>query len=133
MCSILGYYNSKLSVNDIKKLNFSLSHRGPDNSSVSKYFLNNENLFLGHNRLAIQDLDSKANQPMENDRYALVFNGEIYNHMEIRKTLTYNDFQTHSDTETIIWAFAEYGIKKTISLFIGMFENAIFEKKENKS
>jgi len=132
MCSILGYYNSKLSVKEMIQLNLSLSHRGPDNSSLKEYRLKKHKLFLGHNRLSIQDLDVKANQPMENDKFVIVFNGEIYNHLDIRKELTYKDFQTHSDTETILFAFTEFGIEKAVSKFIGMFAIALFDKYEQK-
>lgn len=132
MCSILGYINSHLSIEEIKTINLRLSHRGPDNSEVKKYKLKTKNVFLGHNRLSIQDLDSKANQPMENDEFAIVFNGEIYNHLEIRNKLKFNNFKTHSDTETLIYAFSEFGIEKTLSQLIGMFAIGLLNKKENK-
>lgn len=62
-----------------------------------------------------------------------VFNGEIYNHLEIRRDLKYKSFKTSSDTETILWAFTELGVEKAISKFIGMFAIALFDKIENKS
>jgi len=132
MCSILGYLNTSLSTSDIEHINLKLARRGPDNASVKEYSLNGKNVFFAHNRLSIQDLDEKANQPMENDRFAIVFNGEIYNHFEIRKKLKFQEFQTHSDTETIIYAFLEWGIAKTLSKLIGMFAMALLDKIENK-
>ena len=132
MCSILGYFNSKVNIDEIKDLNYSLSHRGPDNSTLREYNFKNKKLFLAHNRLAIQDLDAKANQPMENDRFAIVFNGEIYNHFEIRNKLKFKDFKTHSDTETLLYAFVEFGVKETLSKLIGMFAIALFDKLENR-
>ena len=132
MCSILGYFNSKLSFKECEQLNLSMSHRGPDNSTVKEYKLNDKNLFLGHNRLSIQDLATHANQPMENEKYSIVFNGEVYNHLEIRKKLNYSTFRTTSDTETILWAFTELGIKQALEKFIGMFAIGLFDKIEQK-
>lgn len=131
MCSILGYVNTKLSYYEIVNLNKSMSQRGPDNSSIKEYRFNDTNLYFAHNRLAIQDLDVKANQPMESERYVIVFNGEIYNHLELRKDLKSN-FLTHSDTETLLALFNRFGIKETISKLIGMFAISLFDKKENK-
>jgi asparagine synthase (glutamine-hydrolysing) len=118
--------------NEIVNLNDTMSHRGPDNSTVKEYKLKNKNLFICHNRLSIQDLATHANQPMENDRYTMVFNGEVYNHLEIRKKLTFNNFKTTSDTETILFAFIQLGVEKAISMFIGMFAIALYDKVEEK-
>lgn len=131
MCSIAGYFNPKISLNEYETLNLKLSHRGPDNSSVNEYKCANNRLFLAHNRLSIQDLSTVANQPMENERFAIVFNGEIFNHLELREELNFKDFKTHSDTETLLYAFLSFGIKKTIDKLIGMFAIALFDKKEN--
>ena len=130
MCSILGYFNTFLTHNEIKTYNQNMSHRGPDASCVKEYLFRDKRLYLAHNRLAIQDLDSKANQPMENDRFAIVFNGEIYNHFEIRKELEFTSFQTHSDTETLLWSFTELGVEKTIGKLNGMFAIGLLDKKE---
>ena len=132
MCSILGYFNTSLSSNKIETYNQKMSHRGPDASCVKEYLFRNKRLYLAHNRLAIQDLDSKANQPMENDRFVMVFNGEIYNHYEIRNELSFKNFQTHSDTETLLWSFTELGVEKTISRLNGMFALALFDKVNEK-
>jgi asparagine synthase (glutamine-hydrolysing) len=131
MCSILGYYNTPLSYKEIKNYNKLLSHRGPDNSDLKEYKFRDKKLYLGHNRLSIQDLSSNANQPMENEKFVIVFNGEIYNHLEIRKELK-RDFKTHSDTETLLFAFSEFGIKNTINKLNGMFAIALFDKKNQK-
>jgi asparagine synthase (glutamine-hydrolysing) len=133
MCGILGYYNTGLSFEKIKLLNDLQSHRGPDFSKVKKFIFKNKNLFFAHNRLSIQDLINKeANQPMENDRYAIVFNGEIYNHLEIRNKLSFKSFKTNSDTETILHSFSEFGIVKSIESFSGMFSIALFDKLNHK-
>lgn len=132
MCSILGYFNTKLPFDEIVKLNLSMKHRGVDDSTVKEYKFKDKKLYFGHNRLSIQDLATHANQPMENEKFAIVFNGEIYNHLEIRRDLKYQNFKTSSDTETILWAFTQFGIEKTISKFIGMFAIGLFDKIENK-
>lgn len=132
MCSILGYFNTNLSQQDIEKQNLTMSHRGPDNSNVKKYNFKNKKLFLAHNRLSIQDLASHANQPMENERYVIVFNGEIYNHLEIRQELNFSGFKTHSDTETLLFSFSEFGIEKTLEKLNGMFAISLFDKHEQK-
>lgn len=131
MCSILGYYNTALSKQNIESLNLLMSHRGPDNSTVNEYNFKGKNLYFGHNRLSIQDLEAHANQPMENKRYVIVFNGEVYNHLELRKKLSFKNFKTHSDTETLLYAFLEWGIEETLTALIGMFAIALFDKKEN--
>ncbi len=133
MCSILGYFNTKLPFDEIVKLNLSMKHRGVDDSTVKEYTFKDKKLYFGHNRLSIQDLATHANQPMENEKFVIVFNGEIYNHLEIRRDLKYKSFKTSSDTETILWAFTELGVEKAISKFIGMFAIALFDKIENKS
>jgi len=132
MCSILGYFNTKLTYDEIVKQNFIMSHGGPNNSTVKEFKLKNKNLFMCHNRLSIQDLATHANQPMENEKYVIVFNGEVYNHLEIRKELKFNQFKTNSDTETLLHAFTEFGIEKAIEKFIGMFAIGLFDKLENK-
>ncbi len=132
MCSILGYFNTKNSFSEIEVLNSRLSHRGPDNSTLKEYRFRGKNLFLAHNRLAIQDLDSRANQPMESERYIIVFNGEIYNHLELRKRCNKKSWLTHSDTETLLALFETFDIEKTISMLIGMFAIGLFDKVEEK-
>jgi len=132
MCSILGYYNSNQTFEEIENINRTLTHRGPDNSSLVEYQFGENKLFLGHNRLAIQDLDPIANQPMQTNRFAIVFNGEIYNHLELRKRCNISSWQTRSDTETLIVLFEQFGIEKTLSMLIGMFAIALFDKKEDK-
>ena len=131
MCSILGYHNTTLSYQEIVNCNARMSHRGPDNALVKGYQFKGEKLYLAHNRLSIQDLESHANQPMENDRFVMVFNGEIYNHLELRHECNYA-FKTHSDTETLLALFLTFGIEKTICKLMGMFAIALFDKQKNK-
>ena len=132
MCSILGSLNPQSSLDTFAQLNATLSHRGPDNASVEQYIFQNKPCFLAHNRLAIQDLDPRANQPMENERFIIVFNGEIYNHFELRKELIYTNFQTHSDTETLLYCFLEWGFVQTLHKLNGMFAIGLLDKYEHK-
>jgi len=80
MCSIFGYLNYKENIDKLKEASLKMKHRGPDNSS---YFFN-EKVFLAHNRLAIIDLEENSNQPFIKKNLVLVFNGEIYNYLELR-------------------------------------------------
>ena len=118
MCGITGFittsnnYNPDLYSNKLISMMNSLNHRGPD----SKNFIIDNESFLGlaHTRLSIQDLSINGNQPMESfsKKYMIIFNGEIYNHFELRK---YIDAQSNniikwrgtSDTETLINAVKE--------------------------
>jgi len=132
VCSILGYHNTKLLHREIIQQNSLMSHRGPDNSEVKNYNFRDKKLHLGHNRLSIQDLDPKANQPMQNSRFAIVFNGEIYNHLELREECNYNFITHHSDTETLLALFGQFGIEQTIQRLMGMFAIALFDKEEER-
>ena len=107
----------------------SISHRGPDNLD----YWEDENIIIGHNRLAIQDLSINGNQPFSSNcgRYIIVFNGEIYNHLELRKLyLSTFDFKSSSDTETLIELISSLGIEKSIRLIDGMFSFAIYDRKD---
>jgi asparagine synthase (glutamine-hydrolysing) len=89
-------------------LNKLIAHRGPDSSGT---FVE-DNIFLAHTRLAIQDLSENGNQPMysEDRRYVIVFNGEIYNHQDIRAKIGNNvTYRSTGDTETVLLAFIRYG------------------------
>lgn len=131
MCSILGYYNTKLSYEELLRQNLAMSHRGPDNSTLKEYEAHNKTLYLGHNRLSIQDLATHANQPMENNRFVIVFNGEIYNHLELRSECEC-EWRTTSDTETLLELFSKFGVEQTIKKLIGMFAIGLFDKIEQK-
>ena len=133
MCGIAGIINfdqSKINpelANGIKK---SLEHRGPDFSKVDYI---NENVALIHTRLSIIDLDQRSNQPMysKDDRFSIVFNGEIYNFREIRKTLEDKGvrFFTDGDTEVLLEGFVHYG-SKILDLLRGQFAFAIYDSLE---
>jgi asparagine synthase (glutamine-hydrolysing) len=127
MCGIYGFIGNAESSLLEKKLSL-INYRGPDNTAIYK----NQNIFLGHNRLAIIDLDTRANQPFEYEHLIIVFNGEIYNFENIKKFLKNKSysFKTESDTEVICAAYIEYGVN-CLEKFNGMFSFVIYDKKLN--
>jgi asparagine synthase (glutamine-hydrolysing) len=130
MCGIAGIIGSYEEF-QLDKMLSSQHHRGPD--ATEKYF-DSEFCALGHNRLAIIDLSEASNQPFidHSGRYVLVFNGEIYNYIEIKATLLDQyDFRTESDTEVLLAAFIIYG-KSCLEKFNGMFGFAIWDNQEKK-
>lgn len=128
MCGIHGAINNDVT-NSIK----SLLHRGPDYFEVSNCQIGNTKISLGHTRLSIVDLSSAGNQPMvsKDNNCIIVFNGEIYNHLDLRKKLPEIKFKGHSDTETILYYIAKYGIE-SVKDFNGIFSFAYLNKKERK-
>ena len=80
-----------------------IKHRGPDYSGIFE----SSKCLLGHCRLAIIDTSERANQPMIYKNSVLAFNGEIYNHLKLRKSLVTNEFRTNSDTETLLMGLIE--------------------------
>jgi asparagine synthase (glutamine-hydrolysing) len=118
MCGILGIVvstNSKeIDLNLFLKMRDTMTHRGPDGAGV--WISNDKKIGFGHRRLSIVDLSETANQPMSNhnDEIWITFNGEIYNHAELRvelsKSKKYKWKTDHSDTEVIIHAYEEWGI-----------------------
>lgn len=142
MCGFSFCISKKnISFKEIKLMNKKISHRGPDKEKFinSKNFKNYNNKFstnflAGFRRLKIIDLSNKANQPMVySDKYFIIFNGEIYNYIEIKKILIKNRyiFKTKSDTEVILAAYDFWGIK-CFNYFNGMWSLIIFDLKRNK-
>ncbi len=131
MCGIngiIGIDNVDKNKSIIQVMNNTLKHRGPDASSVYA----NINVGLGHQRLSIIDLSDAANQPFTDNsgRYVMVFNGEIYNYLEIKKQLQNYSFSTNSDTEVLLAAYIQMG-EGFLHLLRGMFAIAIWDNKEN--
>lgn len=128
MCGIAGIVGT-YKEGQLEKMLDNQRHRGPD--ATAKY-IDLEFCALGHNRLAIIDLSKEANQPFQDDsgRYVLVFNGEIYNYIEIKAALCNQySFKTESDTEVLLAAFITYG-KSCLEKFNGMFAFAIWDNQE---
>jgi asparagine synthase (glutamine-hydrolysing) len=124
MCGIAGIINYE--GHNLDNIMQALRHRGPDNQTVYTH----ENVALIHARLAIQDIEHGV-QPFHYLHYSIVFNGEIYNHLELRKNLSEFTFKTHSDTETLLYLFVKYQYKM-FDLLDGMFAFCIYDHKENK-
>lgn len=131
MCGICGYIGKQLSAELAIDMVKAMKHRGP-NHQETRLFPDND-CSLGHARLSIIDLSEAANQPMEYGNFAIVFNGEIYNFLEIRKDLESkgHKFNLHSDTEVILHSYQEWG-EKCVERFIGMFAFAILDKDKNE-
>jgi asparagine synthase (glutamine-hydrolysing) len=125
MCGIAGYIS-------FKHRDFSLSslipHRGPDDNGSYE----DGPVHLEHRRLSIIDLSSSAHQPMatSDGNFVVVFNGEIYNHLEIREELSKrgHTFKSHSDTETLLLGYVEFG-QNIINKLNGIFAFAIYDKR----
>lgn len=129
MCGIVGVISKNCETDLLKSLE-KISHRGPDSSGNYVF----KDLGLGHKRLAIQDVSSNGNQPMISDcgNYIIIFNGEIYNHHEIRVGLQSKfKFKSQSDTETLLYGFMEYG-SDILNKLNGIFAFSVFNKKTNK-
>ena len=135
MCGINGFYSKSLSTfnNVIVKMNSAISHRGPDTGGT--WLDRNSGIVLGHQRLSIIDLSAAGSQPMESNsgKFILTYNGEIYNHLEIRKEIENNysniKWKSNSDTETLLEAIDLWGINKTLQKIEGMFAFALWNKK----
>jgi asparagine synthase (glutamine-hydrolysing) len=122
MCGIAGSINFSL---DIPRLTRDLYHRGPDEQSTFR----EGNLVLHHHRLAILDI-SGGKQPMTYEHLTIIFNGEIYNHRDVRNRLRLT-CKTNSDTETILQAYAKLGAD-CLNDFDGMFALAIYDRKKQE-
>ena len=134
MCGICGTINyTGIGPEDkklIEKMNECLFHRGPDDGGL--FFC--EKVGMGHRRLSILDLSERGHQPMSyRDRYTIVFNGEIYNFIEIRSALEKKgySFLSSADTEVILAAYDYYGID-CLSLFNGMWAFALWDQAEER-
>ncbi|TVZ54863.1 asparagine synthase (glutamine-hydrolysing) [Lutibacter sp. Hel_I_33_5] len=127
MCGIVGIIGEKANINTLKSMLKVQQHRGPDFTGIFQ----NKNIVLGHNRLSIIDLSEIANQPFisSNKRYTLVFNGEIYNYLELKNELITYNFVTNSDTEVLLAAYIKWG-KKCLSKLNGMFSFAIWDSQK---
>ena len=136
MCGFSGYLSS-LNVAQpfevLTKMGTAIAHRGPDDSGV--WFDYDAGVGLSHRRLSILDLSSAGHQPMASasGRFMLAFNGEIYNHLEIRDALPGQlSWRGHSDTETLLAGFEAWGIEAAVKKTVGMFAFAVWDRHERQ-
>jgi asparagine synthase (glutamine-hydrolysing) len=139
VCGIVGYVNlinQSIFEDDLDRSIASISHRGPNYHG--KRFLNEKsNIGFGHSRLSILDTSLNGHQPMESStgRFIIIFNGEIYNHKSLRKSIsnTYNfdGWKSNSDTETLVNLIELEGMDLALEKCIGMFSLAVYDKKLN--
>nr|MCR4850212.1 asparagine synthase (glutamine-hydrolyzing) [Lachnospiraceae bacterium] len=141
MCGIAGFCNlrDRDKQRNIAAMLDRIVHRGPDSSGT--FYSENGLVTFGHRRLSIIDVTETGSQPMtsHNGRYVLTYNGEIYNHQELKKRLiedpgsgvSASDFRGSSDSEILLEAISSYGIKDTLTFCRGMFAFAVYDKEED--
>ena len=130
MCGILGSIDLPISELALD----SISHRGPDDHGNRCFRLEDRAVHLAQRRLAILDLSPAGHQPMVSNEHetAIIFNGEVYNHLELRNRLSKKYlFKGHSDTETLLYYLSEFGIEG-VRDFNGIFSLAFFSRKTHQ-
>jgi asparagine synthase (glutamine-hydrolysing) len=139
MCGVAGVFTSVGRNRDelrrvTERMTRAIAHRGPDDDGV--WMDASGVVSLGFRRLAIVDLSEQGHQPMvsSSGRFVMIFNGEVYNHLRLRRELesTGRHFKGHSDTEVILAAFEEWGIKRAVRRFIGMFAIAVWDARRRE-
>ena len=131
MCGICGYISKKrISEEDLRIMNDTMYHRGPNDSGLAIYEgMDGYSIGLAHRRLAILDLSPLGHQPMHsaNGRISIVFNGEIYNFLELKEELSGYPYKSSCDTEVIIAAYLRWGIQMVDHIH-GMFAIALYDR-----
>jgi asparagine synthase (glutamine-hydrolysing) len=135
MCGISGFvdFNSNSNEHILSKMTDAISHRGPDDHGYFYKEVDNISIGLGHRRLSIIDLSNNGHQPMILDNLVMIYNGEIYNHEEIRVELIEcgHSFNSNSDTEVALKAYKQWGLD-AIQRFNGMFAIIIFDQQKKE-
>lgn len=134
MCGIVGAMSRRpeaLGLLLMRAMASAIAHRGPDDSGQWEDV--QAGVALGHRRLSVLDLSPAGRQPMfsHGGRYVVVFNGEIYNHLELRDALGERPWRGHSDTETFLAACEAWGIEKALTRSVGMFALAVWDRDES--
>jgi len=120
----------------LRDMGNTIAHRGPDDEGA--WVDDSAHIALGHRRLSVLDLSPAGHQPMQSScgRYVIVFNGEIYNHLELRQQLAVNqqptEWRGHSDTETLLAAFSQWGVEEALKRSVGMFAIALWDRQEQR-
>jgi asparagine synthase (glutamine-hydrolysing) len=139
MCGIAGIFrpgggDAALLAGYATRMAETLAHRGPDASGVWTNAA--AGVAFGHRRLSILDLSEAGAQPMRSacGRFAVTFNGEIYNHLDIRRELEASaaspNWRGHSDTETLLYAVKQWGVAAALQRFVGMFAFALWDEQD---
>jgi len=134
MCGFAGFLtvgswmHDEIAPSLLARMTNPIMHRGPD--SCGYWHDADSGIALGHRRLAVVELSPAGSQPMQSHcgRYVVAFNGEIYNHLNLRYDLGDTPWRGHSDTETLLAGFSAWGIRTTIERCIGMFAIAVWDK-----
>ena len=137
MCGIAGFVGAKWPENEetqttLTRMIQRLNHRGPDHQET--WIDGNARVAFAHSRLAILDLSSAGNQPMHSHsgRFVISYNGEIYNHRELRVQLGEcgyaRNWTGHSDTEALLAAIETWGVRSALQRSIGMFAFALWDR-----
>jgi asparagine synthase (glutamine-hydrolysing) len=133
MCGIAGFFkgptlNAEKQRSLLQKMSATIHHRGPDSSG--EWTDPDAHIALAHRRLSILDLSPAGHQPMisPSGRYVITYNGEVYNHLELRKEIDSINWRGHSDTETLLAGFDTWGICATIKKTVGMFAMAVWDR-----
>ena len=137
MCGLAGLIvKGRIEPEVVRRMTDPIAHRGPDDSGV---WIDEEcGVGLGHRRLSIVDLSPLGHQPMVSGdgRYVMSYNGEIYNHAELRQELEAERaapaWRGHSDTETLLAAFVAWGVERALQKSVGMFALALWDKQERR-
>jgi len=149
MCGLVGFLGGPLSHSErdgealLQRMADTIIHRGPDDAG---YWCDiDHRIGFGHRRLSVVDLSPAGHQPKHSacGRYVIAFNGEIYNHLELRSELEKHSqhffdkekrqrWEGHSDTETLLAAFAYWGVDETLKRTVGMFAIALWDKTEHR-
>jgi asparagine synthase (glutamine-hydrolysing) len=131
MCGISGFYQTLGQPIEQSKLQLMLAtqhHRGPD--AEGTYY--NQHIGLAHNRLSLLDLSENGNQPFKDSENVLIYNGEIYNYLELKKELPFQHWKSGTDTEVLFHALKHWGVESTLKKIKGMFAFAWYDIKSNE-
>ena len=136
MCGIAGFFdpggfNPAEAEQLARRMAAEVVHRGPDDSGV--WLDGEQGIALAHSRLSVLELSQAGHQPMASPsgRFVIVYNGEIYNHLELREQLGGVAWRGHSDTETLLAAIDAWGVSATLEKCVGMFAFALWDRKDH--
>lgn len=132
MCGIAGYIGkNNLNLENLKNTSDILNHRGPDGFGFYNHNYKDKNISFVHRRLSIIDLDNRSSQPFKFRSKVIIFNGEIYNHIEIRKDLESlgHVFNTSGDTEVLVHAICHWGLQ-ALDKLEGMWAFALYDEND---